>query len=313
MLLTQFRDAVMVPANDGTMIGLGNVRVTVVDNATGANASIYDDLAGALPKTNPFNTAAGGKLSFFAAPNTSYSIELHDNEVVARMSDEELVWEPGAGSARHSPGDLKWSAAAAPQAGWLLCDGSAISRTTYADLFGVISTTFGAGNGSTTFNVPDYRGRVLVGKGTHAEVSSLANNDGLAVGSRKIKHKHGHSLSISGGSHTHTISDPGHAHGGSTASAGSHSHGFAGGATALTVSGAWANYGSGGSVMGTVTGTDSSGSHTHSVTVNSATTGVSAVSSTHTHANGEFSGTIGDSTGPTDGPAYGVGNIFIKV
>src|SRR5690606_13639822 len=48
--------------------------------------------------------------------------------------------------------------------GWLLCDGSAVSRTTYSDLFSAISTTYGAGDESTTFNVPDLRGRVVAGK-----------------------------------------------------------------------------------------------------------------------------------------------------
>ena len=47
--------------------------------------------------------------------------------------------------------------------GWLLCDGSAVSRTDYADLFAVIGTAYGAGDGSTTFNLPDKRGRVSVG------------------------------------------------------------------------------------------------------------------------------------------------------
>jgi microcystin-dependent protein len=47
--------------------------------------------------------------------------------------------------------------------GYLLCDGSAVSRTTYADLFAVIGTAFGSGNGSTTFNLPDFRGRFLRG------------------------------------------------------------------------------------------------------------------------------------------------------
>lgn len=50
-------------------------------------------------------------------------------------------------------------------AGFLLCDGSAVSRTTYADLFALIGTTYGAGDGSTTFNVPDLRGSVIVGAG----------------------------------------------------------------------------------------------------------------------------------------------------
>lgn len=49
-------------------------------------------------------------------------------------------------------------------AGWLLCDGSAVSRTTYAGLFAVIGTWYGVGDGSTTFNLPDLRGRVVAGK-----------------------------------------------------------------------------------------------------------------------------------------------------
>ena len=50
-----------------------------------------------------------------------------------------------------------------PPDGWLVCNGSAVSRTTYADLFSVIGTTFGAGDGSTTFKLPDYRGDFLRG------------------------------------------------------------------------------------------------------------------------------------------------------
>lgn len=50
--------------------------------------------------------------------------------------------------------------------GWLLCDGSAVSRSTYAGLFAVLSTTYGAGDASTTFNLPDLRGRVPLGAGT---------------------------------------------------------------------------------------------------------------------------------------------------
>ena len=47
--------------------------------------------------------------------------------------------------------------------GWLICDGSAVSRTTYADLFNAIGTSYGAGDGSTTFNVPNLKGKVPVG------------------------------------------------------------------------------------------------------------------------------------------------------
>jgi len=48
-------------------------------------------------------------------------------------------------------------------AGWLLCNGQSVSRTTYSDLFAAIETNFGSGDGATTFNVPDMRGRFLRG------------------------------------------------------------------------------------------------------------------------------------------------------
>jgi microcystin-dependent protein len=65
-------------------------------------------------------------------------------------------------------GSLTAYAGAAAPTGWLLCDGTAVSRTTYATLFGLLSTTYGAGNGSTTFNLPDMRGRMPMGAGTGA-------------------------------------------------------------------------------------------------------------------------------------------------
>tara|TARA_R110002012_G_scaffold188941_1_gene356111 strand:- start:105 stop:776 length:672 start_codon:yes stop_codon:yes gene_type:complete len=64
---------------------------------------------------------------------------------------------------RSEVGTIKpWGKATAP-VGYVLCDGAAISRTDYVDLFGVISTTYGAGNGSTTFNVPDLQGKTPQG------------------------------------------------------------------------------------------------------------------------------------------------------
>jgi len=64
---------------------------------------------------------------------------------------------------RSEVGAIKpWAKATAP-VGYVLCDGTAISRTTYADLFAIISTTYGTGNGSTTFNVPDLQGKTPQG------------------------------------------------------------------------------------------------------------------------------------------------------
>lgn len=76
---------------------------------------------------------------------------------------------------------LAYSGSSAPS-GWVMCDGAAISRTTYATLFGAIGTSFGVGDGSSTFNVPDLRGRVMVGKddmGGAAASRVTSGNEGL--------------------------------------------------------------------------------------------------------------------------------------
>ena len=65
-----------------------------------------------------------------------------------------------------------------PPDGYLLEDGSAVSRTTYANLFNIIGTTFGAGDGSTTFNLPDSRGRVTVNKSSDTEFNTIGEKPG---------------------------------------------------------------------------------------------------------------------------------------
>lgn len=85
-------------------------------------------------------------------------------------------------------------AGAAAPAGWLMCDGSAVSRATYSALFAVIGTTYGAGNGSTTFNLPDLRGRAVygVGPGTPG-VSALGGTEGQGNPALRGPY-HGHSV-----------------------------------------------------------------------------------------------------------------------
>lgn len=70
-----------------------------------------------------------------------------------------------ASDSLHSIGDIKASVRSSNHGKWFLCNGQAINRNTYADLFAIIGTNFGAGNGTTTFNLPDYRGKFLRGLG----------------------------------------------------------------------------------------------------------------------------------------------------
>jgi microcystin-dependent protein len=79
-------------------------------------------------------------------------------------------------------------------AGFVACDGSAISRTIYADLFANIGTTWGVGDGSTTFNVPDLRGMFTRGTGTHGSLTMADSNAyaGQSVGSSENDQMQGH-------------------------------------------------------------------------------------------------------------------------
>jgi microcystin-dependent protein len=101
-----------------------------------------------------------------------------------------------------------------PPSGWLICDGSAVSRTTYSLLFAVVGTAYGAGDGSTTFNLPDMRGRVGLGyaaSGGHSDASALGNNDGSALAYRRSKHRHTpHSHVTSGRGSNSWVNDQGY-------------------------------------------------------------------------------------------------------
>jgi len=91
---------------------------------------------------------------------------------------------------------------------WLLCSGAAVSRTTYAALFAVIGTTYGSGDGSTTFNLPDLRGRAVAGQDNMG--GSAANR--ITSGGSGIT---GTTLGAAGGSQTFTIATaqlPSHNH-----------------------------------------------------------------------------------------------------
>ena len=110
---------------------------------------------------------------------------------------------------------MPFAGSTAPQ-GYLLCDGSAVDRSTYATLFGVIGTTYGEGDGSTTFNVPDLSGRVVIGaSGSHAlgttggsETVTLTA-DQLPVHTHEVpQHGHGNDIAVKTPVLSHSITQP---------------------------------------------------------------------------------------------------------
>lgn len=87
---------------------------------------------------------------------------------------------------RGEVGEIKAYGGSTIPAGWLLCDGQAVSRTTYPELFSVIGTTYGSGDGSTTFNVPDLRGRFPIGSGTGTASDATERTLGQSGGSERV-------------------------------------------------------------------------------------------------------------------------------
>lgn len=132
-----------------------------------------------------------------------------------------------------APGDIKLSAVASPPAGWLLCDGSAVSRSTYANLFAAIGTTYGSGDGTSTFNVPDLRGRVPVGAGTGPGLSTRyrGNTGGEEAHSLTAAENGAHSHSAVTGTQSAL-----HTHGWSNTAA----SGYGGGVAYITTASAYA-------------------------------------------------------------------------
>lgn len=177
-----------------------------------------------------------------------------------------------------------WPTATAPSA-WLLCRGQQVSRSTYNGLFQLIGTTYGVGDGSTTFNLPDLQQRFPLGKaaaGTGSVLGSTGGNIDLSS-----------LLSITGstastGAHTHT--GPSHSHGGSTGAAGTHTHAastYGGGTSGLVVDQnldaisvrVSVTDGSGGDGI-----TAAAGSHSHSISADG--TGSTSSDGNHSHAAG---------------------------
>lgn len=91
--------------------------------------------------------------------------------------------------------------------GYLKCNGAAVSRTTYADLFAIIGTTWGEGDGSSTFNVPDLRGEFVRGWDDGRGVDS-----GRSFASSQSDQNKQHNHGVTDGGHNHSINDPGHLH-----------------------------------------------------------------------------------------------------
>lgn len=166
-------------------VSLGDASSESGSNA-GSNLTVtnYDDAGNYLGAPLSINRATG-QVTVQANPTTPQSVATK-----AYVDGSAFI------------GEVKmWAGTVLPNANWGWCSGQALSRTTYAALFGVIGTRFGAGDGSTTFNLPNLFGRTPVGY----------DGSGWAMGASGGEQNH----TLTGAempAHAHGVNDPGHFH-----------------------------------------------------------------------------------------------------
>ena len=185
-----------------TVFMYANAATFYTDTSTTANSYILEPVGGYDTIASGQTYFAGYKVEFVCTrPNTETSlvqvnVNNHGAKFIRRFDGTSL--RPGdmyglvtliyngvnfllvSTNGMQNVGDIKASVISGNHGDWLLCNGQAVSRTEYSALFAVIDTMFGAGDGSTTFNVPDYRGKFLRGFGgdsaTNLSTTQAASN-----------------------------------------------------------------------------------------------------------------------------------------
>lgn len=162
------------------------------DKRIEASGNLYLNSPNLLVNGNPLPTTTSGTLAFqpLSANATLGSFYYATDQDVLYLNTG-IAWQRLGMPAGVT---TMWFGSAAPT-GWVKYDGASLPSST--GIYTHLATHLG---GTAT---PNTQGRMPVGLGTHADVATIGNNDGLAVGARRPKHNHAHTLAISGGSHNH--------------------------------------------------------------------------------------------------------------
>lgn len=219
MARAPFTLTVTVPDAAGDLVPVVGASVVIRRRSDSALATTYTAETGGTGSTNALASDSAGRVSAWLERG-AYRATVSGGSPAVTSYDVPFDSAPaGDGTV-----DAGWLAATAVPIGvwlpyggttdppggfWLLCDGRAVSRSTYAALFGVIGTTFGAGDGSTTFQLPNPRGRAVIGAGAGAGLTNRAHGGTggseshlLTAAEAPLKgHGHGHNLADSGHDH----------------------------------------------------------------------------------------------------------------
>ena len=144
------------------------------------------------------NLTVGGNLNLQGELQLNGSAGTSGQYLTSQGSGSDPTWT--SLSAFASGMLMMWTTGTAPT-GWLLCNGAAVSRTTYSALFAIVGTTFGIGDGSTTFNLPDYRDRMPIGAGTTYSIAGTGGSKDAII----VSHTHTATSSVTDSGHSHVM------------------------------------------------------------------------------------------------------------
>lgn len=164
-------------------VKIGKVRATTTTGNSVAGGIFVDGqetVATYVAGTTYYLSNTAGALATSAGTN-SVVVGVGDEDGDLVLTHNEIISPSQQQFINAFTGMIVMYGNATPPTGFLACDGSAVSRTTYAALYAVIGTSFGVGDGTTTFNVPDLRGRVPVGAGTGTQVATFASRSSDTV------------------------------------------------------------------------------------------------------------------------------------
>ncbi len=203
--------------SSGEPIATAGTTSTVVVSSYGQ--TLIDDSDAATART----TLGLGSLSTLSTVGSSQidanAVTASELNISGNGSSGQVVQSDGDGSFSYASlgtsflsGMVMPYAGSSAPTGFLLCGGQAVSRTTYSDLFAVVGTTYGVGDGSSTFNLPDLQGRVVAGKDDMSGSSANRLTDAVTGG------LNGDTLGDTGGTESHTLTSAqsglvGHTHG----------------------------------------------------------------------------------------------------
>lgn len=206
---TDLDNAILLSTNGGT-----SESISIINNqGTSADSILIDSEDGGIQLTVATNNAISiennGTVGInMTNPNDSYALDVNGTTNATSIFQANALLVP--------TGSIMQFAGGSSPTGWLICDGSTVSRTTYATLFSVIGTTYGSGDGSTTFNLPNTAGKSVFGYNSgDGSFNSLGGTGGSKTATLSTNELPAHThtgTTNSDGAHTHSITDPGHSH-----------------------------------------------------------------------------------------------------